>query len=209
MAAETNRAPLSVYMLADHLDGALAAGEDLIRRGGDWRQWAEKGVTTTARDLLVQRKILEDVRGFELILTAHILKARDHAATLAKIDKRFGPVATAFAAGTAQLLDAAEEAGDATMIDFETGDSVLAYVRSRGLIAPHAANITSAAHLTIDDQFLIARRIALGPLLDMAATFLDALDIHYELFAEEDGEPAVDALDDGSSEADAALPASH
>ena len=39
--AQQVRAPLSVYMLADHLDAALAAGEDLMARGGDWRALAE------------------------------------------------------------------------------------------------------------------------------------------------------------------------
>ena len=44
--------------------------------------------------------------------------------------------------------------------------------------------------LTIDDSFLVAKRIALGPLLDMSAAFLDALETHYELFLEEpSGEP--------------------
>ena len=41
-----------------------------------------------------------------------------------------------------------------------------------------------AADLTIDDSFLVAKRIALGPLLDMTAAFLDALDSQYELFVE-------------------------
>ncbi|MBS0270428.1 MAG: hypothetical protein JSS54_15840, partial [Proteobacteria bacterium] len=39
--ANQMRAPLSVYMLADHLDATLAAGEDLMARGNDWRALAE------------------------------------------------------------------------------------------------------------------------------------------------------------------------
>ena len=73
---------------------------------------------------------------------------------------------------------------DARGEDFETGDDIVSYIRSRGLIAPDAANVRGAADLTIDDSFLVAKRIALGPLLDMTSAFLDALDSQYELFVE-------------------------
>jgi hypothetical protein len=120
------------------------------------------------------------------MLIARVLKARGHALALAEYDDRFRAVGTLFASGTAILLDAVEESGDARSTDFDTGDDLVAYVRSRGLIAPDAAAIRSASDLTIDDSFLVAKRMALGPLLDMAAAFLDALDIQYELFVEDD-----------------------
>jgi hypothetical protein len=184
MSAEAPRAPLSVYMLADHLDGALAAGEDLVARGQDWRALAENpGVE--ADFAFAQRKIAEEVRGFELMLIARILKARDHARAIAGIDLRFAVIANLFVSGTAILLDAVEECGDARHDDFETGDGVVSYVRSRGLISPEAPNVLAPAQLAIDDSFLVAKRLALGPLLDMAAAFLDALDTQYDLFIEE------------------------
>lgn len=179
--AQQVRAPLSVYMLADHLDAALAAGEDLMARGGDWR-----ALTETPADpsdfILRQRAVAEEVRSFELMLVARILKARAHASSLAECDDRFRAIAKLFVSGTAILLDAVEESGDARATDFDTADDIVAYVRSRGLIAPDAPAIRVAADLTIDDNFLVAKRIALGPLLDMAAAFLDALDVQYELF---------------------------
>ncbi|MFZ0035769.1 MAG: hypothetical protein WAK60_12380, partial [Sedimentisphaerales bacterium] len=143
-----------------------------------------------------QRKIAEDVRGLELILIARVLKARDHARALAEMDDRFRSVATLFVSGTAVLLDAVNECGDARGEDFETGDDIVSYVRSRGLIAPDAPAVRVASDLTIDDNFLVAKRIALGPLLDMAAAFLDALDVQYELFVEaEPGKVATLAVD--------------
>jgi hypothetical protein len=184
MTAEAPRAPLAVYMLADHLDGALAAGEDLMSCGLDWRALAEK--PDAASDFaFAQREIAEDVRSFELMLIARILKAREHAGSLAETDRRFAAVANLFVSGTAILLDAIVECGDARGEDFETGDGVIAYVRSRGLIAPDAATVMMPVQLTIDDNFLVAKRITLGPLMDMAAAFLDALDTHYDLFLEE------------------------
>ena len=177
------RAPLSVYLLADHLDGALAAGEDLVARGHDWRALAEDP-GEPAEFPMHQRRIAEDVRSLELMLIARVLKARTHALSLAEVDDRFRAVGNLFASGTAVLHDAVTECGDARGEDFETGDDIVSYIRSRGLIAPDAANIRTAADLTIDDSFLVAKRIALGPLLDMTSAFLDALDSQYELFVE-------------------------
>ncbi|MBX9682202.1 MAG: hypothetical protein K2X41_00285 [Hyphomicrobium sp.] len=182
MAVDAPRAPLAVYMLADHLDAALAAGEDLIARGADWRQLAEQPGDNVALFAAAQRDIAEDVRSFELMLTARILKAREHARALGTIDARFAAVANLFVSGTGLLLDAVDEAGDARGLDFDSGDGLVAYIRGRGLIAPHAAGISHPAQLTIDDSFRVAKRIALGPLLDMAGAFLDALDTHYDLF---------------------------
>ncbi|MGE0054899.1 MAG: hypothetical protein AB7S74_11875 [Hyphomicrobium sp.] len=187
MAAEAPHTPLSVYMLADHLDAALAAGEDLLARGGDWRRLLDApGNMQTFPQRL--RAIVEDIRGLEMIAIARILKARDHAQALAKMDKRFFAVANLFASGTAVLLDAVEACGDATVSDFDTADGLVAYVRGRGLIAPDAAGMKSTAELTIDDSFLVARKAALGPLMDMAAAFLDALEAHYDLFVADEAD---------------------
>lgn len=184
MGQEAPTAPVSVYLLAEHLDGALAAGEDLVARGADWRALAED--PGHAADFAEhQRTIAEKVRGFELMLIARVLKARGHAQILAEVDPRFAAIAKLFVSGTAILLDAVEECGNATKADFETGDSLIAYIRSRGLIAPDAPFVRQAVSLTIDDSFLVAKRIALGPLLDMSAAFLDALETHYELFLDE------------------------
>lgn len=183
MSRYAARAPLSVYLLADHLDGALAAGEDLVARGHDWRSLAEDP-GEPSEFATRQRRIAEEVRGLELMLIARVLKARTHASSLAEVDDRFRAVGTLFASGTAVLLDAVTECGDARGEDFETGDDIVSYIRSRGLIAPDAADVRGAAELTIDDSFLVAKRIALGPLLDMASAFLDALDSQYELFVE-------------------------
>lgn len=209
MAAEAPRAPLSVYMLADHLDAALAAGEDLVARGHAWRELVSAPgnmQTFPAR----QRAIVEDIRTFELITIARLLKARDHAKALAQMDQRFAAVANLFASGTAVLLDAVADCGDATLDDFETGDAVLAYVRSRAMIPADAAAITDAAQLSIDDTFRIAKLAPLGELLDMAGTFLDALEVHYQLYAPDEEEAdseietvATAALDGAGEEIEA------
>ncbi len=203
MSAAAPRAPLSVYMLADHLDAALAAGEDLVALGARWRTHAE-AASEDLSYLATEREIAESVKSSELMLVARTLKAREHARALAQIDRRFEPIANLFVSGTAILLDAVEESEDATGDDFDTGDGLLAYVRSRGLIAPDAVMVMNASQLTIDDSFLVAKRLALGPLLDMVAAFLDALELHYELFVAEDTRAdARDDLRDGAKAAPA------
>jgi hypothetical protein len=147
-----------------------------------------------------QRAIVEDIRALELMVVARILKARDHAGALAQRDTRFAAIANLFVSGTAVLLDAVEDCGDATSSDFDTADGLIAYMRSRGLIAPNAAGIENAAQLTIDDSFLVTRKAALGPLMDMAAAFLDALETHYDLFATEDTGDGVDTASQATIE---------
>lgn len=187
---EAPLAPISVYLLAEHLDGALAAGEDLVTLGAAWRALMEN--PRSAQNFATnQRELAEDVRGLEFILIARTIKSREHARVLSEVDQRFSAIAKLFVSGTAILMDAVDECGDATQADFETGDSLIAYIRGRGLIAPDAAFVSKAESLTIDDSFLVAKRIALGPLLDMSAAFLDALETHYELFLEEPEELAA------------------
>ena len=191
MASVAPPAPVSVYMLAEHLDGALAAGEDLVARGADWRMLAENP-GAASQFVSQQRHIAQEVRGMEMMLIARVLKSRHHAEVLAEVDSRFSAIAKLFVSGTAILVDAVDECGDASQSDFDTADDLVAYVRSRGLIAPDAAHVSDPRSLTIDDNFLVAKRITLGPLMDMSAAFLDALETHYELFLEAalDAKPA-------------------
>lgn len=179
--------PAFVYLLAEHLDGILAAGEDLIAHGRAWTMCSESPLTSQNGDC-ERRQILDNVRSYELTLIARVLRAREHALTLAHADPMFASIAKLFAAGTAVLLDAAEEAGDSTEMDFETADGLLPFARSRGLVNGDACSIGQAGILAITDSYLVATRISLGPLLDMTGSFLDALDAQYGVFADGDGE---------------------
>ncbi|HEX5958080.1 MAG TPA: hypothetical protein VFY92_05415, partial [Hyphomicrobiaceae bacterium] len=75
-----------------------------------------------------------------------------------------------------------------TSFDFQTGHETVAYLRSRGVVAPDAAGPIDLDQLAVTPQFLIARQIELGPLMDLAATFLDALDLVHDIYgADHDG----------------------
>jgi hypothetical protein len=166
----------SLHLIEDHLDAALAMGEDLLTEKVALLQPTQP--LTTA---------------LELSLIARLLQARRHAEELRRRELRLKPLIALFVAGTAPLVDAAAELGDTTTRDFETGDTASAFLRSRGLIAPDAAGLERLSQLAVGEGYLVAERIRLGTLLDLVATFLDTLDVLYDL----PGERAAGSLPAG------------
>ncbi len=175
----------AVCVLADHLDAALAAGEDLLAAARGWPMAdpAHSGALASLR--AAQRRTIECIRALELTVVARVLKAREWAEDLARAEPFLQAPARLFTAGTAILLDAVAECGDATEADFETGDGLTAYLRSRGLIAADAPGLPDDVPLAVTEDFLLVRRIPLGPLMDLVAMFLDRLDLLYELYGPE------------------------
>jgi hypothetical protein len=177
-------APHSVYLLAEHLDAALAAGEDLARVRYIWSGPPPRSAAGIAAIRAGQRQAVERLSLFELTLISRLLKAREWAMIVATEDDRFSGMARLYVAGTAILLDAVAECGDLSGTDFDTGDCLIAYLRSRGLIPADAPAIADTAPIRAGDGFLVARRVPLGVLLDLVATFLDALEAEFDLFVE-------------------------
>jgi hypothetical protein len=175
-------APVSVYLLAEHLDAALAAGEDLTSVLYIWSGPPPREPDQIAELRAGQRGAIERMRTFELALLSRILKGRDWAAEVAAAEEKFAMMARLYLSGTVILLDAVAECADISAADFDAGDGLLAYVRSRGLIAVDAPALSDTAPLVAGENFLVARRIPLGVLLDLVAGFLDALEGEYDLF---------------------------
>jgi hypothetical protein len=175
-------APAVVYLLADHLDSALAAGEDLLKSTLSWNAGDARlvdGLTQQRRD---EREAIDSARSLEMVLLARVLKSRESAQELAKTESEFRLVSRLYTSGTELVADAANELTDETSVAFDTGDGITAYLRSRGLIAEDAASPLEAASMTVTEQFLVAGRMNLGALLDLVAMFLDTLETHYELY---------------------------
>jgi hypothetical protein len=187
MSASLTPTHPSIYLLGDHLDAALALGEDLL---------TEKVVLADAVQPLTMARLVRQnceladffstARTLELSLTARLLQARKRAEELRRRETRLKPLIALFVGGTAPLLDAAMELGDTTVHDFQTGDTAFAFLRSRALIARDAASLERLCELRVGEDYLVAGRIRLGTLLDLVATFLDTLDLLYDLY----GEPA-------------------
>ena len=214
MTTEAPTTPACVYLLADHLDATLAAGEDLIKAGLDWHQEQEDAQTTSTPDPMRQRKALEELRTLELLIIARVLQARDRANEVAEHSPMFRTMARLFVSGTTNLRDIIKSCGDSSVADFETGDGITSYLRTRGLMRQDAASIEEDSNAVssaeaLETNFLVAARLPLHILLDNVATFLDALDIQFELYEVDDDEVEIvhfeeNAFDDAVY--DSALP---
>lgn len=181
MLGQPHPAPSAVYLLADHLDAVLAGGEDLLKLRFD--PWT--GGTTELR------RFVEQARMLELTVAGRALQARARARDLAGDGDQFRALTSLFAAGLTPLQDALDELADASGADFDTGEDPVAYLRSRGVLDSETASVAEAGQVGISDNFLIAGHIGLGPLLDLAATFLDVLESHYDLFEDSDQRPVT------------------
>jgi hypothetical protein len=185
MSLATHESSAALYLLSDHLDAALAMGEDLLTEKALLADPTQH--LTVSRVLRQNRDIaefLKNVRTLELTMTARLLRARKRAEELKRGEGRLGPLIALFVSGTAALADAAAELGDTTEHDFETGDVATAFLRSRGLIARDSAGLHGLSQLEVTEEYLVAARIRLGTLLDLVATFLDTLDLTFDLYGE-------------------------
>ena len=204
MLSATKAPPAAVYLLADNLDAALAAGEDLLKSCITWHAGNSRSAEEVATRRAEERSAAEAIRTLEMIAVARLLKSRERAAELAKVDPHIKPVAKLYNAGTALLADAIKELGDPAKHDFDAGDGITSYLRTRGLIAPDVAAPDEAQDLAVTEDFLIGGRIALGTLMDLVAMFLDTLEIHYDLYEEPErrrGRSLLDRLASVSAEA--------
>ncbi len=175
----------SIYLLTDHLDAALAMGEDLLTEkvaldrpagASPLRDWMRQN-----RDL---NHFLTTIRTLEYAMTARLLQARKRAEELRRGESRLKPLIALFVAGTAPLVDAAAELGDTQARDFDAIDSGMSFLRLRGLIAADAAGLDGLSRLAVTEDYLVAGRVRLGTLLDLVATFLDTLDVLFDLYVE-------------------------
>lgn len=185
MPLTTSPTPDLVYRLADHLDAVLAAGEDLSALG--YTAPAPKGPVSgieAAVAATALARFVGQVASLEAALVARMTEARKQARALARADVRFKPIVGLLEGGTAELVDAVAALGDRTNAGFTEGGDAVQWLRSRALIAADAPGLAPAHVVKVGDETLIAGKIMLGPLLDLAATFLDTLEIHFELFGD-------------------------
>jgi hypothetical protein len=180
----------TIYLLSDHLDAALAMGEDLLTERVVLAEAEQKlNMSRLLRQSGEVADFLDCVRTLELSLIARLLQARRRAEEVKRSETRLKPLISLFVGGTAALVDAAEELGDTTNQAFATGDAAQAFLRSRGILARDAAGLEQMTQLVVTEEFLVAGRIRLGTLLDLVATFLDTLDVMFDLYQDE---PAVE-----------------
>lgn len=169
----------SLHLLRDHLDAALALGDNLLAAELILAASDQPGLRDWIRHTRNLDAFLGSLRTLEYAMTARLLQARRRADELRGDDARLRPFVALFVAGTAPLVDAAAELGDVDARAFDAADAELAFLRSRGLLAPDAAGLELVSRLAVSDDYQVAGRIPLGTLLDLVATFLETLDRLY------------------------------
>lgn len=181
MSSADHAAPAIVYLLADHLDSALAAGEDLLKSTLRWNAGDARSEALSLKHQ-EERAAIDAARTLEMLLLARVLKSREAAQELAKVDSQFKLIARLYTTSTEVVAEAAKTLTDETSYAFDAGGSATSYLRSRGLIAEDDPAPLEAASLTVTENYLVAGKMQLGALLDLVAMFLDTLETHYELY---------------------------
>lgn len=172
--------PPAIYLLADHLDAVLAAGEDLQALEAIVEPFARSDGAEAPWSRL--RGLISKAQMYEMTLVARALQARARAAELTREPGQLGMLLELFVAGTAIFADAVSDLADRIGADFDASFDPLAYLRTRGLVPADAGSLSGVRKIKVGDQFLVARRIELGPLLDTAGALLDLLEANYCLF---------------------------
>jgi len=169
----------SLYLLRDNLEATLALGEDLLSAELTLPAQDRPGLRDWIRQTRDLDGFLGSLRTLEYAMTARLLQARKWAEDLRRSDARLKPLIALFVAGTVPLVDAAAELGDTDARDFDCDDAALTFLRRRGMLAPDAAGLELVSRFAVGDDYQVAGRIGLGPLLDLVASFLDTLDTLY------------------------------
>ena len=171
-----------VFLLAEHLDMTLAAIEDLQACQPEIA--SVNAQSASARPQLALIEFVNELKRHEMSAIVRVARARELTRTLVRRDKRFAMLGGLFVGGTAALDEAVRGMLDKTANDFTTGADPVGYLRSRGLIDEEAGNLPAEATMSASDDFRIAGSIEIGPLVDLVVTFLNTIELHFDLFPE-------------------------
>lgn len=181
MIANRPDCPPGVVLLADHLDAALAAGEDLLASTLAARADLDDADPDTAPEAMdgFVRRLMQ----LEASLLLRVFQARRLVEEVGRADAALGAAGALFRAQTETLHDLILRAGreaDGKLV--RAGDSH-AYLRSRGLIARDAGAPSPFESLAVDESFRIGGVARLGQMLDLVSSFLDLLDARFGLYS--------------------------
>ncbi len=171
-----------IYLLADHLDAALAAGEDLLAAALAAPADIDREAPDTSSGAIAA--FANDLKRLEASIAARVLQARRRAAELPRLDPVVRGIINLFMTSTESALDLVDH-----FAKLRDGGSIdpsdlmpYAVLRSRGLLAPDAAELPRYQTVTISESYQIGGLLPLGSLMDVVSTTLDALDLHFDLY---------------------------
>lgn len=176
-------APPAVYLIADHLDAVLAAGEDL-RKLSVALPPAKAGLPIEAAVEL--RAFIERVQAHEMTIILRLLAARRQVAEMPPTNDVVRLVLGLFTGGTHALTDAATECGDPRANEFATAGDAIAYLHSRGLLPEEKPSLMGCLSISATEDILITGRVPLGTIMDHAAAVIDALEASFEIYSDDE-----------------------
>ena len=172
--------PGCVYLLADHLDMLLAAGEDLHKL--EFENLSSD--SSPEENPTSIQQFVRQARELENSAIGRLMCARAQASQLEGDDERFAMLARLFLLGTAHVSDVLQQFKNPETTAFDCGGDPIDYATSRGLVAEETGCLSIVEKLSIGEDFRLGGHIELGPLLDLCAQFLDSLDTQFGLFPE-------------------------
>lgn len=178
-------APPAVYLIADHLDAVLAAGEDL-RKLSIALPPAKAGLPIEAAVEL--RAFIERIQAHEMTIILRLLAARRQVAEMPPTNEIVQLVLGLFTGGTHALVDAATECGDPRAAEFATAGDTIAYLHSRGMLPEEKPSLVGCLNLSVTEDLLITGRVPLGAIMDHAAAVIDALEASFELYSDDEAD---------------------
>ena len=180
----------ALYLLADHLDAALAAGEDLL--ASHLAAIADLDTTENGTDDSLTQFVARLER-LEASFMGRVLHARRRLDELPHNDVEMKPISNLFFSSTGLLLELVSRSKRQSENQFDVGGDRLPFLRDRGLLARDAAGLPHYAPVIVTEAYRVGGLLELGPLMDMVAGLLDLLDRRYDLYADaEMTSPAVD-----------------
>jgi hypothetical protein len=126
----------SLHLLRDHLNAALALGEDLLGAELPLDAPDRPGLRGWLRQTRELDAFVGSVRTLEYAMTARLLQARKRAEEMRRDDSRLKPLIALLDAGTVPQVDAAAELGDGDARAFDGADAALAFRAAAGLLPP-------------------------------------------------------------------------
>ena len=169
-----------VFLLAEHLDMILAAIEDLQSCRPPILPANPRRVGAKPRVSLMQ--YVGDLQVRETAAIVRVGRARALTRELVRKDNRFAMLGGLFVGGTAALDEAVQRMIDTTGNAFASGGDPVGYLRSRGVIDEEVGSLKAGAEIEVSDTFRLAGEIEVGPLIDLVATFLNTIELHFDLF---------------------------
>lgn len=175
----------SLRLLADHLNAILQLSDDLVRcicPACGARGRLENADPCGEGQIASLTRFVAQVRRTELAIIARILQAHRRSEELPATDPVMRPLVRLFFATTSALTDWARTEIAQPAPGLDEGALPVAFLRSRGLIAPEAAAPDPYVDIEIGPEFRICGIAPLGQLLDLVEAMLDAIDSRLGLF---------------------------